>query len=182
MIYIVRHGKTDWNKEGRYQGHIDIELNSTGEEQAQKISEELKGIKFDKVFSSPLKRAYKTAQIITEQEITKDMRLIERCNGELEGKLKTEIDVEIDFNDPNEHRLGIENIVDFRNRIKDFLDEITEKYKGKDVLVVTHAGISIYIRCYFEGEPEDGDYNKYKLKNCEVLKYDNSVDTESIAA
>ena len=118
MIYIVRHGKTDWNKEGRYQGHIDIELNSTGEEQAQKLYEKLKDIKFDKVFSSPLKRAYKTAQIITNQKITKDMRLIERYNGELEGKLKTEIDIEIDFNDLNEHRLGIENIVVFRNRIK----------------------------------------------------------------
>lgn len=48
------------------------------------------------------------------------------------------------------------------------------KYVGKDVLVVTHAGVSIYVRCYFEGEPKDGIYNNYKLKNCEVLQYDNS--------
>lgn len=64
MIYIVRHGQTDWNLEGRYQGRTDIDLNETGIKQAEKIRQELKSVKFDKVFSSPLKRAYKTAQII----------------------------------------------------------------------------------------------------------------------
>ena len=39
--------------------------------------------------------------------------------------------------------------------------------------VHTHAGVSIYTKCYFEGEPKDGDYSKYKLKNCDVLKYEN---------
>ena len=55
-----------------------------------------------------------------------------------------------------------------------YFDELEEKYAGKNVLVVTHAGVSIYVRCYFEGEPKDGNYNNYKLKNCEVLEYDNS--------
>ena len=59
-------------------------------------------------------------------------------------------------------------------------DELCEKYVGKDVLVVTHAGVSIYVRCYFEGEPKDGNYNNYKLKNCEVLQYDNSRKMEKI--
>ena len=45
--------------------------------------------------------------------------------------------------------------------------------KGKNILVVTHAGVSIYARCFFEGEPVDGNYNNLKLKNCEVLDYDN---------
>ena len=67
---------------------------------------------------------------------------------------------------------GIETITQFRNRIKDFFDDITEKYKGKNILVVTHAGVSIYAKCYFEGEPKDGNYLAYKLKNCKVLKYD----------
>ena len=47
-------------------------------------------------------------------------------------------------------------------------------------MVVTHAGVSIYVRCYFEGEPQDGNHNNYKLKNCEVLKYDNSKKREKI--
>ena len=174
MIYIVRHGQTDWNLEGRYQGRIDIELNETGINQAEKIKEELKGIKFDKIFSSPLKRAYKTAQIICDDNIIKDERLIERCNGQLEGKLKTECKEAVDFTDPNEERLGIEPLPMFRKRISDFFDEILEKYPNKDILVATHAGVSIYAKCYFEGEPEDGNYSKYKLKNCEVLKYNNN--------
>ena len=127
MIYIVRHGETDYNVEGRYGGRIDVELNAKGIEQAQKIHNELKEIKFDKVISSPLKRAYKTAQIITNFEITKDERIIERCNGELEGKLKEECPQNIDFNDPNTG-LGIESILDFRKRIFDFFDEITKEY------------------------------------------------------
>ena len=172
MIYIVRHGQTDYNLEGRYAGRIDVELNEKGIEQANIIKEELKNIHFDIVFSSPLKRALTTASIITNNEIIVDNRIIERSNGKLEGKLKTEINDDIDFNDPNLTKYNIENITDFRNRIYNFFDEIT-KYKDKNILVVTHAGVGIYARCYFEGEPINNDYSKYKIKNCEVIKYNN---------
>ena len=173
MIYFVRHGQTEWNKIGRMQGHIDIELNDEGKNQAQIVKEKLNGIKFDKVFSSPLKRAKETAKIICDQEIIIDDRLIERYNGELEGKLKTEIEVFPDFNDPNDTRFGIESLDHFKERINSFLDEIVKKYKGKNILVATHAGVCLYVRCYFEGEPEGILYEVYKLKNCEVLSYQN---------
>ncbi len=104
IIYIVRHGQTDYNVEGRYGGRIDVPLNDTGIKQAQELHEKLKDIKFDLVYSSPLQRAIKTAEIICDNEIIKDDRIIERDNGELEGKLKTEIDVFPDFKDPNETR------------------------------------------------------------------------------
>ena len=171
MIYLVRHGQTDWNLEGRYQGRIDIELNSKGREQASEIKEKLKEIKFDKVFSSPLKRALETAQIIRDDDIEIDERLIERCNGELEGKLKSECVNMVDFTDENDSKLGIEPLSTFRGRIENFLSEIEKKYNGKNILIVTHAGVSIYAKCYFEGEPKDGNYSRYKLKNCEVLTY-----------
>lgn len=173
MIYIVRHGQTDWNFLGRYGGRIDVELNDKGIHQAKEIHEKLKNIKFDIVISSPLIRALKTAQIITSNEIITDERIIERCNGELEGKLKTEIKEKINFNDPNEKRYNIENIIDFRKRINSFFEEITRTYKGKNVLVVTHAGVGIYARCFFEGEPKSGNYLDYKLNNCEILQYNN---------
>ena len=173
MIYIVRHGQTNYNVEGRYGGRIDTPLNEKGISQAYELKEILKDIKFDVVISSPLCRAHKTAEIICDNDIITDDRIIERDNGELEGKLKTEIDVFPDFNDPNETRYNIENITDFRNRIYDFFSDIKDKYKGKNVLVVTHAGIGIYARCFFEGEPKDGNYMTYKLNNCEVLKYEN---------
>ncbi len=173
MIYFVRHGQTEWNKIGKMQGHKDIELNDEGREQAQVVKEKLQGIKFDKVFSSPLIRATETAKIISNQEITIDNRLIERFNGELEGKFKKDIKVFPDFNDPNDTRFGIESLDSFRNRINDFLDEITKKYKDKNILVVTHAGVCLYVRCYFEGEPNGILHECYKLKNCEVLSYEN---------
>jgi probable phosphoglycerate mutase/uncharacterized phosphatase len=176
MIYIVRHGQTNWNLEGRYQGRMDVELNDTGIEQAKKIYDELKDIKFDIVFSSPLKRAYKTAQIICDNDIIKDSRIIERCNGKLEGKLKSDCKGFVDFTDSKENRYGVEPLLDFRERINNFLDEVMKKYKNKNVLIVTHAGVSIYIKCYFDGEPNDDDYSKLKLKNCEVLKYNNDID------
>ena len=174
MIYIVRHGQTDWNVEGRYQGRKDIELNEVGINQAKQLKEKLSNIKFDIVFSSPLKRAYKTAQIITDHPIIVDDRLIERSNGDLEGKLKNETINAVDFTDENDNRMGIETLSNFRSRISDFFNFLDKNYRGRNVLVVTHAGVSIYARCYFEGEPKDGNYNKYKLKNCEVLIYDNT--------
>ena len=173
MIYFVRHGQTEWNKLGKLQGHKDIELNDEGRMQAQIVKEKLSGVKFDKVFSSPLKRAKETAQIICNKEAVVDNRLIERFNGELEGKMKAEIKTFPDFNDPNETRFGIETLNSFKNRINDFLDEITKNYKNQNVLVVTHAGVCLYVRCYFEGEPDGVLYEKYKLQNCEVLSYEN---------
>ncbi|MBQ8845485.1 MAG: histidine phosphatase family protein [Clostridia bacterium] len=173
MIYFVRHGQTDWNKIGRMQGHIDIELNEEGRMQAQIIKDKLNDIKFDKVFSSPLKRAKETAQIICDQDLIIDNRLIERFNGELEGKLKDEIKVFPDFNDPTDTRFGIEPLDSFKERINNFLDELIKKYNKQNILVVTHAGVCLYVRCYFEGEPKGSLYEKYKLKNCEVLSYEN---------
>ena len=173
MIYIVRHGQTNWNLEKRNQGRKDIELNEKGIQQAKETAEKLKDKKFDIVYSSPLKRAMQTAKIITNQEIIEDTRIIERSNGELEGKLKSEYQSLVDFTDPNETRYNIEPLNDFRKRIENFFKEIVNKHPKKDILVVTHAGVSIYAKCYFEGEPIDGNYAKYKLKNCEILKYEN---------
>ncbi len=170
-IYIVRHGQTDYNVNGRYGGRLDVPLNYVGIKEAYEVKEKLKGIKFDLVFSSPLQRAYTTAQIITDEPIIRDDRIIERSNGDLEGKLKSEIKDLPDFNDPSETRYNIESIIDFKKRINSFLKEIIS-LDLENVLVVTHAGVGIYMRCFFEGEPQDNNYLIYKLKNCEVIKYE----------
>ncbi len=82
------------------------------------------------VFSSPLKRAYKTAQIICENDkkIIEDNRIIERINGDLEGKLKSEYEGTVDFVSIEENRHNIETLPHFRKRITNFFDEILEKY------------------------------------------------------
>src|SRR3989442_7649595 len=64
LMYIVRHGATDWNQSGRIQGHIDIPRNETGQAQARMVSRRLAAFGATALFSSDLLRAYETAQII----------------------------------------------------------------------------------------------------------------------
>lgn len=173
MIYIVRHGKTDWNIEGRIAGRTDISINEQGREEAKLVCDKLKDVDFDYVFVSPLKRTIETAKIITDKELILDDRLIERSNGTLEGKLKSEIAIMPNYNEKNETMYGIEPLDDLLKRVTDFLNEINSKYKGKNILIVTHGGVSINMRCILEGKPSDGDVSKYKLKNCEIIQYEN---------
>ena len=83
-LYVIRRGQTDWNVAGKCQGRTDIELNSTGIEQAKKAKTQLKDYKIDLIICSPLKRARKTAEIINEAidcKIISDERIIERNCG-----------------------------------------------------------------------------------------------------
>ena len=173
MIYIVRHGQTDWNKLGKNQGQTDIPLNETGINQAYELKEVLKDYNFDLVFSSPLKRALETARIVVGDKVITDDRLKERGNGILEGKTHDEIikivgtgNLYTDLVEDN--TLGIESLDHIQERVNSFFDEILDKYKGKNILIVTHAGTIINIRYYFEKVSDTT-----VLKNCEVLKYDN---------
>lgn len=171
MIYLVRHGETDWNKLGKNQGQQNIELNEKGIEQAKILCAKLKNVKFDYVFSSPLKRALKTAQIIQNDNIIIDKRIIERNNGELEGT--TNANELINFADSKDNRFGVEPLNNFKKRIYSFWKDILAKYPNKNILVVTHAGVTIYSKVYFYGEPKDKNYNALKIKNCEVLEIAN---------
>ena len=94
-IILVRHGETDWNKEGRFQGQIDIPLNEAGKNQAQKASNYLKSIDFNKAYSSSMSRPLETAKIILGKKsnlsILKIDELSEISHGLWEGKLEKEI-------------------------------------------------------------------------------------------
>ena len=88
-FYIIRHGQTNWNKEGRIQGKTDIELNEEGIKQAEEAKRILKDYPIDMIVSSTLKRARKTAEIINEAKnvpIMFDKALEERGFGDFEGK------------------------------------------------------------------------------------------------
>ena len=87
-LYIVRHGETLWNREKRLQGREDIELSEKGREVARLTGEALMDTRIDKIFSSPLKRAYETACLIRngrDIEIETDDRLRELSFGHFEG-------------------------------------------------------------------------------------------------
>ena len=66
ILFLFRHGETDWNREGRLQGHTDTPLNATGLAQAQALAESLRPHRLDAVVSSDLARARTTAQIVAE--------------------------------------------------------------------------------------------------------------------
>ena len=85
----VRHGVTDWNREGRFQGLTDIPLNDEGISQAQSVARRLQNVPFDFVVSSPLSRAVKTAKIIATvscKPVSVDADLIECDFGSFEGR------------------------------------------------------------------------------------------------
>ena len=89
MIYLLRHGQTDWNLERRIQGHLDIPLNETGKKEALVCLEKLSSLDIDKIISSDLIRAKETAQIINEKlhlPIHFDSRLREVNLGNLQGR------------------------------------------------------------------------------------------------
>ena len=94
-IFLIRHGETNWNKEGRFQGQIDIPLNDNGKDQANKAFEYLRNISFNKAYSSSMHRPYETAQIILQNnrdlKIEKIDSLVEISHGLWEGKLEIEI-------------------------------------------------------------------------------------------
>ena len=93
-IILIRHGETNWNKEGRFQGQIDIPLNEEGKGQASKASKYLEEIEFTKAFSSSMQRPYETAKIILKKnkiKIKKLESLVEISHGLWEGKLEEEI-------------------------------------------------------------------------------------------
>ena len=178
-ILFTRHGQTEWNVLGKVQGRVDIPLNATGAEQAETIRCSLAYTPFDIILTSPLKRATETARIIRgsrDIEIKTIPELIERDFGEFEGLASSQFD----FNAFWSYRQNLqykkaENIQDFFERIFNILSHIREQYKGRKVLIVSHGGVSIPVKCFFDGIPDLDTLVNLGVKNCEVTKfsYDN---------
>jgi uncharacterized phosphatase len=162
VICIVRHGETDWNAQGRLQGREDIELNESGRQQARKIAAYLGGEHWDVVVSSPLKRAYETAQIIARilsvSEIKVEEQITERDYGEASGLF------------PEDRRSlfpdGIPGQEDFellRKRAMSGIEKIVNEHIGKRIVVVSHGALTNSILYSLSG----GEFGSFKtrLKN-----------------
>jgi len=161
MIYLVRHGETDWNSQGMIQGIVDIPLNEKGRKQASIIAEELVNVEFDVVFSSPLSRARETCEIIHKGDIILDNRIAEKGHGDFEGLTRDAFPFyDLWCTNKNLTLGNVEPMIDFEKRIFDFFDEIVEKYPNKNILVVCHGGVIRAAKGYFNGKPQDGDYMK----------------------
>ena len=124
MIYIIRHGQTDWNLEKKMIGQIDVSLNQTGKEQAKLSINQLSALKIDEIIASDLARTKETADIINASlhlPISFDARLRERNYGDLEGVSEKDISQEqwkIFNKDP--HAMHAESPEDLYKRVKSF--------------------------------------------------------------
>ena len=163
-LYLVRHGETNWNKEGRYYGYSDVFLSEKGLLQAKEIGIFMKQISFDKVISSPLCRAVDTARELTNGKIYTDERLKEQNFGLFEGKTYQELMQEF----PRELKAWNENhetyclpegesFLQVRNRVEAFLQDL-KKEEGK-VLLVAHKGTFGHMLAAMMNLPASGYWN-----------------------
>ena len=178
MLYITRHGQTDWNKEERLQGHTDIPLNENGKEMAKAAGIRYSDIKFDVCYSSPLLRAKETAELILEGRdipIITDDRLKEMCFGEYEG-------IRGYFKDPNfplkdlfrqpekyEPIGGSESFESLKERTSSFIEEvlIPDMNAGKTILVVAHGALNCGLISQLRKTPLK-DFWSNLQQNCEL--------------
>lgn len=165
-IIVLRHGETAWNADGRIQGHLDVELNDAGRQQAAVVGDRLsKEPKISLVYSSDLARAYETAQIIAARcggiQVVTDVDLRERHLGDLQGLV---------FRDtaklnPKAHQAfvsretcqeipgGGESRDQLHQRCTSSVQRIGNKHKGERVVLVSHGG---FIRTLYKQASPDG--------------------------
>ncbi|ALX49277.1 histidine phosphatase family protein [Lentibacillus amyloliquefaciens] len=140
-IGFVRHGVTQWNKEGRAQGSSDIPLDEEGLSQARLLAYRLEASEWDVVYSSDLLRAKQTAEILNAKlgtQLNLDSRLRERGGGLTEGTTEEE---RIQRWGPNWRELDMqfESHDSIISRGNAFIDEISEKHVNQNVLIVSHG-------------------------------------------
>ena len=173
MIYLVRHGQTDWNLFKRCNGCTDTYLNQTGIKQAKLQTEKLKNVIFDACFCSPQTRARQFCEIIYKGSVVFDDRLVEINCGEFEGMEETAEMMKSFWQAIKIGDKGTENFQAFIKRNCDLCDSIMDEQKGKNVLIVTHAANVRVINYYFKGKPKDYDFNKAIAGNNEFLIFEN---------
>ncbi|GAB3045344.1 phosphatase PhoE [Parafrigoribacterium mesophilum] len=142
LLYLVRHGETDWNLQRRIQGSTDIPLNETGRLQARRTGSLLARRSWDAIISSPLVRAVETATIIADEldlgapEIVD--AIVERAYGEAEGLDDRELARRFPGNTPV---AGRESRQDVSARVMPALAAIAENRPGQHLILTTHGGV-----------------------------------------
>ncbi len=172
-LYVVRHGQVPSNVEGIVSGWNDEELTDKGILQANEIRNKLQNIQFDVVYSSPINRAKQTAMIVAPQnEILYDSRLAEREPGTMLGQSRKNID-KSSWNSLEIERTpeGAETLASGLKRVRNFLDEINQKDKNKNVLIITHNFISKCIWILENGIKDTEQINSFFHNNDEIKHY-----------
>lgn len=180
MLYLMRHGQTDWNREYRLQGRTDIPLNDTGREMAAKARERYPDLSVDICYCSPLSRARETAEIFLAGRnvpIVPDGRIAEMSFGKYEG-IQSVIDhPELPIRDlfvaPERYVAdgGSESFPEAFARTDDFLREqvIPRLARGENVLLVAHGAINCCLYTVLTGTPLEKLWDSF-CGNCEILE------------
>lgn len=149
-IYLVRHGETTWNAEGRWQGTLDIPLGEVGHQQAQALAKHLKDRPIAAIYSSDLSRARDTAELLSRAkglEIQTDARLRELDFGVFQGLTHDEIRAKY----PEEERELFVDYLDFvlpegesrrtvQARVYEMWQEVVRRHPNSEVVVMSHGG------------------------------------------
>ncbi|WP_322802302.1 histidine phosphatase family protein [Thermoflexus sp.] len=161
-LYLIRHGRTAWNAEGRIQGWADVPLDDVGREQARRLAERLRAAPPDLILCSPLWRAYETARILAAAwgvPIEVDERLKERRQGPFEGRPGEEVAAlqrawrEM-ARDPTAAIEGVEPREAFAERVWAAMQAAMARPE-QTVAVVAHGGtFAMFFRCWL-GFPLD---------------------------
>lgn len=153
LLVMMRHGESVWNKENRFTGFTDVDLSDTGIAEAQKAGGALKGVAFDKVFTSTLKRAYRTAELAMEaagqkHDFVRHDDLRERDYGDLTGLNKDEMRKKFGEEQVHIWRRSYDVRPPGGESLKDVVDRVTPYYRaniepllkeGKNVLIAAHG-------------------------------------------
>lgn len=171
-LYVARHGESTSNINNLVCGHSNVELTKQGLKQAEVLAEEIEGLEIDKIISSPLVRADKTAQIIAEYNHLPhsiDERLIEFDFGVYEGRQVDDKEF-LEFRNQLSHKMPEgESVLEAAQRIYNLLDQIKES--DEIVLLVCHNAISRVINSYFHSL-SNKDFFEFNLNNCELVNYE----------
>lgn len=180
-LYVIRHGETDFNVQGRYTGSTDVPLNQKGISQAKRIAEKLVDYQIDIIISSSLTRAVQTADYIKEM-INKPVIVMadfrERCSGIYEGLTKNEAMrrypdawAKQSTRQLDGAPTGGETIRECRNRIVKGLEKVKISYADKNILLVCHGFVSREINRFYKNLSDEETFS-FNLGNCEIAEYE----------
>ena len=181
QIFIVRHGETVWNREGRIQGHTDVALSPRGIEQATQLAERLKSVSFDSAYASDLCRASETAAVILQGRgvpLSPTARLREYHKGAFEGMTDSELRARFPSEYPSYvakdldySPAGGESTRDVSARMSGVINEIKERHLSDTVLVVGHGGSLRAAMMALLGMPLDANW-RFVFGNCTLTVVD----------
>jgi broad specificity phosphatase PhoE len=180
-ILLARHGQTEWNAVRRFQGSSDVGLSEVGRGQAEALARAVGGRRLAAVYTSPLRRAVETAEVVVRERdlpLTVLPELAEFGLGEWEGRTVDEIrgrdgdpyqrwiQAPLDHPPP-----GSETLPELSARVRGAVDRITREYRGldgnADVLVVAHGGVISVYACHLLGMSLNFLW-RLRLDNCSL--------------